>query len=93
MTKQFTKEQAIDILGKLIMFNKDFQEVIDSKPRELIRSGEVGKVTSVDAWDNEIKLTLDVYGNYYSVNRQQFESHCTVLQPEIIAHQPGLTIQ
>lgn len=93
MENQFTKQQAVELLGEVLMFSKDFQEVIDSKPRELIKSGEVGKVTSVDAWDNEIKLTLDVYGNYYSVNRQQFESHCTILKPEIITHQARQTIQ
>ena len=93
MTTQFTKQQAVELLGEVLMFNKDFQEVINSEPKRLIKFGEVGKVKSVDVWDGEIKLAVDVYGDYLSVNRQQFESHCTVLKPEIIAHQPGLTIQ
>lgn len=93
MERKFTKKEAIQYLDEVFMFTKDFQEVINSEPKRLIKAGEVGKIKSVDVWDGEIKLALDVYGDYYSVNRQQFESHCTLLQPKIIAHQPGQIVQ
>ncbi len=85
MTEQFTKEEAVIYLGEVFQFKEDFQETIDNQPQRAVKAGEVGKVTSVDCWTGDIKLSLDVYGNYYSVDKQQFEYHCQILRPEIIA--------
>ncbi len=86
MSDQFTKDQALVYLGEVFSFKTDFQEIIDSKPQRLIKAGEVGKVKSVDIWDGSIKIALDVYGDYFSVDKQTFETHCVILRPEIIAH-------
>jgi len=86
MSQQFTKEEAIVYLGEVFSFKNDFQEIIDSKPGRLIKSGEVGKVKSIDIWSGDIKISLDVYGDYFSVDKQTFESHCVILIPEITDH-------
>jgi len=85
MCNEFTKHEAIRYLGEVFSFKTNFQEIINSEPKRQINAGEVGKVTSVDCWTGKIKLTLDVYGNYFTVDKFQFEKHCQILKPEIVS--------
>ncbi len=86
MNEQFTKEEAIVYLGEVFQFKDDFQEIIDNKPQRTVKAGEFGKITSVDCWDGNITLCLDVHGNYFSVDKKLFSDHCQILRPEIICH-------
>jgi len=80
----FTKEEAIQYLDQVVIMKKDYVESQHNQPD--IKAGEVGKVRSVDVWDDVIKVQLDIYGNYYSFSKEDFETHCQILKPMIIAH-------
>lgn len=81
MTKHFTKEEAILYLGEVLLITQDYQSPNHSS--EFVKAGEVGKVQSLDVWDGFIKLCVDIYGNYHSLDKPEFEKHCQLLKPEI----------
>jgi len=83
MSEEFTKEEAVLYLGEVFLITDDYQS--SSHDEEFIKAGEVGKVQSLSVWDGAIKICLDVYGNYYSFNKSEFEKHCQLLKPVITA--------
>lgn len=48
-----------------------------------MQAGDVGKVQALNVWDGQIKLCVDIYGNYHSLNKSEFQKHCQLLKPVI----------
>lgn len=86
MEHVFTKEEAVQYLGEVCLVRSDYTRIVNGKPSDSISAGDVGKIQSIDIWDGQIKVCLDVYGNYFSLDKRQFLNHCVLLKPEIIAH-------
>ena len=85
MSDEFTKQEAISYLGNIFCVKSDFTDT----HYQMVVAGEVGKIKSIDVWDGKLKLCLDIYGNYFSINKSQFHDHIQILKPEIISHQPS----
>lgn len=83
MSDQFTKEEAVEILGKPYLCIEDLVKDGHEDPSVEMKSGDVGVIRSVHIWDDPgvIKVCLDVYGNFHSVDKQQFLKHFQLLEP------------
>jgi len=81
MSEQFTKEEALQYLGEVLLITADYKS--PQYPSETMNEGDVGKVQSLDVFDGQIKVCVDIYGNYHSLDKSEFEKHCQLLRPVI----------
>ena len=83
MTSEFSKIEAAELLGQVFQIKKKYPCKDDRYQDGKIPSGEVGKVTGIDFYNNEVKLNIDIYGNFYLVTKLDFEQYFVLLESSV----------
>ena len=86
MKKQFTKLEAIELLGQTVLFTETITFGDDEIQIPLVEKGTLADIYLITNQPEGISISALVDDDYVELDREAFEHHCQLVQPEIIDH-------
>lgn len=86
MTKQFTKEEAVNLLGQQVQLKQTIYLEAENQKFPMFEKGLFTEVYLVENQPEGITISLLIDEHLEEFDKQRFEQYCQLVKPEIVAH-------